>query len=253
MRKAIFITIRKDSSRLPNKAVREILGHTVMELVIKRAKLANGFDSVVVCTTTRSVDDEIAEIADANGALVYRGSLQDKLERWNGAACHYGIDVIVTFDGDDLFCEPCLLEMGGRQLTSRKLDFLESPSGLICGAFTYAFTAKALQKVCEIKASDDTEMMWTYFKDTGLFKCGQLEGVSEVYFNDRIRATLDYPEDMEFFTKIFEHFQCPENDVGLDRIANYLREHPEIAKINIGRQEEFLANQRSRTHLELKH
>ena len=68
LKKAIFITIRKDSSRLPNQAVRTILGHTVMELVIKRAKLAKEFDAVVVCTTTRQVDDEIADIAAANGA-----------------------------------------------------------------------------------------------------------------------------------------------------------------------------------------
>ena len=245
LKKAIFITIRKDSSRLPNKAVRKILGHTVMELVIKRAKLAKAFDAVVVCTTTRQVDDEIAEIANANGALVYRGSLKDKLERWYGAAREYEVEVIVTFDGDDLFCEPELLDMGAEQLITRQLDFLESPQGPICGAFTYAFTAKALKKVCEIKASDDTEMMWTYFKDTGLFKCGQLENVPKVYFNKQIRATLDYPEDMEFFTKVFEHFQCPGNDVGLDKIASYLVENPEVAKINIGRQQEFLENQKA--------
>ena len=223
-----------------------------MEHIIKRAKLAKGFDAVVVCTTTRSLDDEIAEIATANGALVYRGSLEDKLARWNGAAKEYGIDVIVTFDGDDLFCEPRLLEMGAKQLIERELDFLEAPTGLICGAFTYAFTAKSLQKVCDIKASEETEMMWTYFKDTGLFKIGVLENVPTCYFSNDIRCTLDYPEDFEFFTKIFEHFQCEDNNVDLADIVQYLEEHPEIPKINIGRQEEFLANQRAKTHLELK-
>lgn len=252
MKKGIFITIRKDSSRLPNKAVREILGHPVMELIIKRAKLAKNFDTVIVCTTTRPIDDEIEEIAKRNGALVYRGSLHDKLERWNGAAKAFGIDYIVTFDGDDLFCEPKLLDMGAEQIETRGLDFIEAPQGLICGAFTYAFTAKALDKVCEIKASEDTEMMWTYFKDSGLFNTGVLENVPAIYFSDEIRSTLDYPEDFEFYTNIFEHFQCEENDVDLADIVKYLREHPEIAKINIGRQQEFLANQQAKMHLILK-
>mgnify|MGYP000857002869 FL=1 len=252
MKKGIFITIRKDSSRLPNKAVREILGHPVMELIIKRAKLAKNFDTVIVCTTTRPIDDEIEEIAKRNGALVYRGSLHDKLERWNGAAKAFGIDYIVTFDGDDLFCEPKLLDMGAEQIETRGLDFIEAPQGLICGAFTYAFTAKALDKVCEIKASEDTEMMWTYFKDSGLFNTGVLENVPAIYFSDEIRSTLDYPEDFEFYTNIFEHFQCEENDVDLADIVKYLREHPEIAKINIGRQQEFLANQQAKMHLVLK-
>ena len=228
------------------------MGHPVMELIIKRAKLAKNFDTVIVCTTTRPIDDEIEEIAKRNGALVYRGSLHDKLERWNGAAKAFGIDYIVTFDGDDLFCEPKLLDMGAEQIETRGLDFIEAPQGLICGAFTYAFTAKALDKVCEIKASEDTEMMWTYFKDSGLFNTGVLENVPAIYFSDEIRSTLDYPEDFEFYTNIFEHFQCEENDVDLADIVKYLREHPEIAKINIGRQQEFLANQQAKMHLVLK-
>ena len=234
MRKAIFITIRKDSSRLPNKAVREILGQPV-----------------IVCTTTREVDDEIEEVAVRNGAKVFRGSLNDKLERWNGAAREYNVDYIVTFDGDDLFCDPELLDMGAEQIEKRGLDFIESPDGLICGAFTYAFTSKALNKVCEIKGSDDTEMMWTYFKDTGLFKCGKLEGLEPIFYND-YRMTLDYPEDYEFFKTIFEHFDCRENEIPLREIAKYLGENPEISKINYFRQKEFLDNQKKKTKLVLK-
>lgn len=252
MKKALFITVRKDSSRLPGKTMLKILGIPILGLVIKRAKLAKNFDEVIVCTTTRPVDDEVVTVAETYGAKVYRGSLNDKLARWCGAARDYNIDYIVTFDGDDLFCDPKLLDMGAEQIEQRDLDFIESPSGLICGAFTYAFTAKALEKVCEIKASEDTEMMWTYFKDTGLFKCGKLENVPKIYYNDEIRATLDYPEDLEFFTTIFEHFQCPNNDVGLDEIALYIESHPAVAAINIGRQQEFLENQKAKTHLKLK-
>ena len=252
MKKALFITVRKDSSRLPNKTIRRILGHTVLEMVIKRAQQAKNFDHVVVCTTTRFIDDEVAEIARKNGADVFRGDLEDKLVRWRDAARAFSIDYVVTFDGDDLFCEPLLLDMGAEQIMGRGLDFIEAPAGLICGAFTYAFTVKALEKVCEIKATNDTEMMWTYFKDTGLFKVGVLEDVDPVYFSDEIRMTLDYPEDFAFFTRIFEHFNCVENDVPLDKIVTYLNEHPEIPQINIHRQQEFLENQRKRTHLTLR-
>ena len=252
MKKAIFITIRKDSSRLPNKAVREIYGSKVMEMIIKRAKLAKNFDDIIVCTTERDVDDEIEEISLKFGAKVFRGSYMDKLERWNGAAKKYCVDSIATFDGDDLFCDPKLLDMGVEQLESRGLDFIEAPKGIICGAFTYAFTADALSKVCEVKDTDDTEMMWVYFKDTGLFKTGVLEEVDSVYFSDDIRCTLDYPEDYEFFLRVFEHFDCRNNDVGLDKIAEWLYDNPEVARINIGRQQEFLDNQKRKTHLELK-
>ncbi len=252
MRTAIFITIRMDSSRLPNKTMKVILGKPVIMHIVQRALLAKQFDEVIVCTTTREVDDVVAEQAVIAGAKVFRGSLEDKLERWNGAAKEYNIDYIVTFDGDDLFCDPHLLDKGAEQIADGRYDFIEAPPHLICGAFTYAFTSKALAKVCEIKATEDTEMMWTYFKDTGLFKTGYLEGVEDIYFSDEYRLTLDYPEDFEFFTKVFEHFHCVNNDIPLKDIVAYFREHPEIPRINIGRQQEFLENQRKKTKLILK-
>ncbi len=252
MKRGIFITIRKDSSRLTDKAVREIYGSKVMEMIIKRAKLTTKFEEIIVCTTTRQIDDEIERISLNMGVKVFRGSLEDKLERWNGAAQKYGIDYIVTFDGDDLFCEPKLLDMGADQIINRDIDFIEAPEGLICGAFTYAFTAKALKRVCEIKDSNETEMMWTYFKDTGVFKTGILENVDDIYFSNDIRCTLDYQEDYDFFLNIFNHFDCKNNDVGLDEIVRYINEHPEVAQINISRQRDFLDNQARKTHLELK-
>lgn len=252
MKTAIFITIRMDSSRLPEKTMRTILGKPVLEHIVQRAKLAKNFDEIIVCTTEREIDNQVADLALRQDVKVFRGSLEDKLERWNGAAKQYDIDYIVTFDGDDLFCEPVLLDMGANQIRAGKYDFIEAPQGLICGAFTYAFTTKALNRVCEIKDSTDTEMMWTYFKDTGLFRTGCLENVEEVYFSEEYRLTLDYPEDFAFFTKVFEHFQCVRNDVPLKEIVAYFQEHPEIPKINIGRQQEFLDNQKRKTKLVLK-
>lgn len=252
MKKAVFITVRKDSSRLPDKTMKKILGKPVLEHIINRAKQTKEFDGIVVCTTQRGIDDPIVWLAQECGVKVYRGSLEDKLERWNGAAKEYGIDYIVTFDGDDLFCDPYLMDKGCRQILERKYDFIELPKGLICGAFTYAFTSKALSEVCRIKGTQDTEMMWTYFKDTGLFRTGYLEQVENIYFSDKYRLTLDYPEDFEFFEKVFEHFNCINNDVPLKDIVVYLEEHPEIPEINIGRQQEFLDNQKKKTRLVLK-
>ncbi len=252
MKTAIFITVRVDSSRLPNKAMKKILGIPVIEHVINRAKLANNFDCIVVCTTERQIDDQVVEIAEKCDVHIYRGSLEDKLERWNSAAQKYGIDYIVTFDGDDLFCDPYLLDQGAVQIRESGLDFIELPPGMICGAFTYALSSKALAKACEVKATNDTEMMWSYFKDTGLFKTGYLAVTEDIYFDDRYRLTLDYPEDFVFFTRVFEHFNCINNDVPLKEIIAYFRENPEIPQINMGRQQEFLDNQRKKTKLILK-
>ena len=78
---------------------------------------------------TKKVDDPIAELAQKFNVKVYRGSLEDKLERWNGAAKEYSVDYIVTFDGDDLFCDPYLLDRGAEQITEGQFDFYRASAG----------------------------------------------------------------------------------------------------------------------------
>jgi spore coat polysaccharide biosynthesis protein SpsF len=252
MKCAVFITVRSDSSRLPHKAFLPILGKPTIEMVILRAKIVKNADTVVVCTTERAVDDAIVQIADKCGVEYYRGSLDDKLDRWRGAAEKFGIDRFVTMDGDDLFCDPELLETGIDQLRTNKADFIEAPDGLICGSFTYGIQVKALEKVCSIKGTSDTEMMWVYFKDTGLFKVATLNVNDPVFFNPDIRMTLDYKEDFAFFKAIFEHFGCVNNDTSLRDIVPYLKEHPEIVRLNAFRHQDWASNQQKKTKLILR-
>lgn len=252
MKKAVFITVRSDSSRLPGKAYKNMIGKPVIEMIMRRAKLVKNADMVVVCTTERTMDDKIVEIAEKVGVNYFRGSLEDKLDRWYGAVKEYNIDAFATFDGDDLLCAPELIDLGFEQLEKEGLDFLEAPEDLAVGAFTYCIKASALKKVCEIKNTDDTEMMWTYFKDTGLFKVGELKVEDKIYLNPDARLTLDYQEDFDFFENIFNHFKNTENDVSLQDVMVYLNENPEVIQINFEKQKEWKQNQINKTKLILK-
>jgi spore coat polysaccharide biosynthesis protein SpsF len=252
MKSAIFITVRSDSSRLPNKALLPILGKPTILMVMLRAKLVKNADAIIVCTTERAIDDQIVNLAQKCGVLHYRGSLDDKLERWLGAAKKFAIDGFVTMDGDDLLCDPELMEMGLDQLNASNVDFIEAPPGLICGAFTYGIKTPALEKVCSIKGTADTEMMWVYFKDTGLFEVSTLKVNDEVFFDSNIRMTLDYVEDLAFFNAIFNHFNCINNDVPIRRIIPYLKDHAEIIGINFFRHQDWAINQQLKTKLILK-
>lgn len=252
MNTAIFITVRSDSTRLPGKAFLKILGKPVIEHIIMRTKLVTEVDEIVLCTTARSVDDELVAIADRLGIKYFRGSLEDKLERWLGAAKEFKIDYFVTMDGDDLFCDPELMGIAARQMENEGCDFIKAPKGLICGAFTYCIRTKALERVCEMKGTSDTEMMWVYFEDTGMFKVSELNVKEDVFFSDKIRMTLDYQEDFDFFAKIMEDLKGNDNDRPLREIVAYLRKNPAVSEMNAFRQAEFLANQKRKTKLILK-
>lgn len=252
MRKAIFITARTDSSRLPSKALLKILDRPVIELIMTRAKYVRDVDEIVLCTTEREIDNELVQLAEKCGISYFCGNLEDKLDRWLGAAQKNNIDFFVTFDGDDLFCDPELIELAVSQMETGNYDFMKAPDGLVCGGFTYAIKVAALEKVCQIKNTADTEMMWVYFENTGLFSLGELDVSDASYFSDSIRLTLDYPEDFAFFTAVFQQLNCPKNDIPLKKILEFLKSNPDIPKINAFRQADFLANQKRKTKLVLK-
>ncbi len=221
-------------------------------MVALRAKLVKNADAIIVCTTERTIDDAIVEWCKECGVLYYRGDLDDKLMRWDGAARKFEIDGFVTMDGDDPFCDPELMALGIEQLKYSKQDFIEIPKDLVCGGFTYAIRTEALGKVCNIKDTNDTEMMWVYFKDTGMFSVGTLRIDDEIFFSPTIRLTLDYKEDYDFFKSVFDHFKCNNNDVPLRTIMAYLKDHPEVVELNAFRQRDWAANQKRKTALVLK-
>lgn len=252
MKKAIFITVRSASTRLPAKCFLEIEGIAVIEHLINRIKKSKEAEGIVLCTTALPEDDRLCDIAKKNGIQFYRGPVKDKMMRWLGAVKKFGVEFFVTADGDDIFCEPELIDLAFEQYGKTQADFIEG-KGVICGAFTYGIKGAALRKACEIKNTEDTEMMWVYFNQTGLFQCEELKGVPSEFKRPQIRMTLDYEDDFKFFKTIISNFYAQGKlDFNLKDIVRYLDAHPEIVGINQYLQEKFLQNQKNKTKLLLK-
>lgn len=247
--KSIFITVRSGSTRLPNKAILKINGKTTIEHLIDRVKNSKLSDSIVLCTTTLPEDNILCDIAKSNNIKYYRGSVKDKLERWKGACEKYNIDFFVTADGDDLFCEPKLIDLAISQYKNTNADFIKTDE-VVCGAFTFGIKYTALKKVCEIKDTDDTEMMWVYFTDTGLFNVENLQNIPKNYKRKDIRMTLDYKDDFNFFKNVIEYFD--KKVFGLDDILSYIDSNPEVSKLNFYLEQNWSENQNKNIKLILK-
>jgi spore coat polysaccharide biosynthesis protein SpsF len=246
---AIFITVRSGSTRLPNKATLKINGVPTIEHLIKRVKNSKLADVIVLCTTTLPEDDILCQIAEDNNIKYYRGSVKDKLERWKGACEKFNIDFFITADGDDLFCEPTLIDLALNQYITSKPDFIQT-NEVVCGAFTFGIKYSALKKVCEIKGTDDTELMWVYFTDTGLFNVENLKNIPQLYKRKDIRMTLDYEDDFEFFKNVINYFNGEK--FGLDDILSYIDTNPEVSKINFYLEQNWSENQSNNIKLVLK-
>ncbi len=248
MKRAVYVSARTASTRLPSKSHLELYdGISLISHVLKRAKLADA-DLVVLCTTREPEDDSLVDVANDCGVEVYRGSTQDKLARWLGACDKFDVRAFVTMDGDDPFCDPTLASQAFKQL--QECDFVESTQ-IVTGGFTYAINTEALRKVCEVKDSENTEMMWTYFKDTGMFIVDELMVLEKELLRGDIRLTLDYIEDLELFRQVFRILNARE-DVDLLEVVRLLASREDLRMANFFRQGEFLENQAVKTELKLR-
>ena len=205
--------------------------------MIRRAKHF-GF-TPLVATTLLKEDDAIEKIADGEGCWLYRGEADDKLLRWLKACDYYGVDKFVTLDGDDLFFDPDYAYRGLSCLEAGEdfepFDIIYPPFNAYIGSFSFALTRDIVERACEIKDSDKTEMMWHFIKKVPDVKSIHLcveYGLSQRPF----RLTLDYPEDYCLLNTVRRILG---NLTKRDRIEDLFYANPNLRDVNWFRQKEM--------------
>ena len=239
-----FIMCRMKSTRMPGKALFEIIGKPVIQHIIDRAKLIPSADIIVLCTSIDKSDDILESIAKENGIEVFRGSSEDILERLLGAANHFGVDYFINYTADNIFCDPGLMDLGIKQMIDNNLDFINLSDDLIVGGAAYCISTKALKKVCQLKNNTNTESYPQYFTTNKELKVADLKITNPIFYNIKVRATIDYPEDMDFARRVFEEFNTDSNNVPLRKILELVEQKPEIARINSFRKNDWADRQK---------
>ena len=244
---SILITVRTSSTRLPRKAILDINGKPTIQYLIENIKKSRLADKIILCTSEEPDDDILCQIATDCGIDYYRGSLKDKLVRWMETCKEYNIDFFVNVDGDDLFFDYNLADLVIKQYNEQPCDFIDG-NGLYNDV--YGVSLEALKKVCDIKDTDDTEYIRLYFTETNLFDVKKINNIPEKYIKRKVRMTLDYKEDFEFFKTVIEGV-LP-NELTLDNINNFLYNNPSIANINYFLDEEWKSNQEKIKNFKVK-
>lgn len=85
-------------------------------------------------------------------------------------------------------------------------------------------------------------MMWEFFKRTPGIKYDNLKNIEDIYKRNNLRLTIDYPEDLEFFRKLFSSMK-QNHSLSLKEAIIYLDKNPKLPEINFYRQEQFALNQ----------
>ncbi|MFC1952772.1 cytidylyltransferase domain-containing protein [Chloroflexota bacterium] len=238
MKSAVFVSARTKSTRLPRKVLLDIKGKATIEHLIERAKQPELTDMVIMCTSVHPGDDPLYKIAKKNDIECFRGSPEDKLDRYLNAVYKYELDYAVIMDGDNVFMEPEIVDRIIKRYQETGADYVACKD-LPVGAAPHGLSREALERVCEIKSESDTEVWGGYFVDTGLFKVEYLEFEEELR-HPEMRLTLDYHEDFDLLQEIFNILYTPGEVFSLRDVISLLVKNPELMKINSHKHQEYL-------------
>ena len=230
-----FITVRTSSTRLPKKCLLPFGESTVLNHIIRRA-VSYDIDPIV-CTSTSKEDDIIEEIANKEGVKCYRGSLDNKLQRWLDCAIHYDVDMFHTIDADDPFFDGDEMKSSMRMLQEEKLDMVEPTETSSAGSASvgYSLTTDIVKKTCNgLDKDTDTEMMWYYMEKVPDLKTKILPVTRENI--TKMRLTLDYEEDYWLLESVRRILG---NLASRDEVEKLFLSNQDMYKINWFRNEEW--------------
>ena len=207
MKVVAIVQARLGSTRLPGKVLRDLAGKPMLARVLDRVRRAKSLAGAIVATSDLPGDDPLAEWLTAGCHAFFRGSEQDVLARFAGAAAQTGADAIVRITADCPLIDPGVIDevvaafragQPGIAYASNVLPRRTFPRGLD----TEVFTREALE-LCEREATDASSR-----EHVTPFICRHperfcLHGVEADADYSEHRWTVDTPEDFELIEKIY--------------------------------------------------
>ena len=229
------IQARMSSTRLPGKVLKDVLGQPMVIRQLERISRSKLIDQIVVATSTESSDDPLAKAVTDAGYLVFRGSLDDVLSRFQVLRKDFNPTRIVRLTADCPLTDPAVIDGIIEQHVQTQVDYTSNvisrtfPRGLDAEVFTVA----ALDRLSALDLSEDEHEHVTlgFYKRPGEFTLTNYAGSAN---NSHLRWTVDNPEDYDFALWVYSELYPAKPDFDSADILGLLERHPERILIEDG-------------------
>jgi glutamate-1-semialdehyde aminotransferase/spore coat polysaccharide biosynthesis protein SpsF (cytidylyltransferase family) len=222
-----IIQARMGSSRFPGKSLADLCGRPMLWRVFERARRAEGVDNVVIATTDRPADNELAQFCSANNIPCFRGSEEDVLDRFYRTAQKFQADTVVRITADCPLIDPKMIGKVLARYLQGNWDYVSNalrytyPDGLDVEAFSFAALQQAWR---EAKRPSDREHVTPYLR-VGNFRVCNVENERPFAPGIPRRWTVDYPSDLDFVRLVYE---CVGEEGDFEAVLNLLERDPEL-------------------------
>lgn len=198
---AVFLQVRLDSSRLPEKALLTLADRSVIEHAMAALKQVPA--DVHVLLTTEDSRDALQSRAEKNGFGLFAGPKDDVLRRFDLAAREVGADTVVRATGDNPLVSSA---MARRALSLRSetgavyAGYLGLPYGTGVEVVEVAALHEAAEKAEEVY---EREHVTPYlYRRPEMYRLALPEAPPEFHYPEA-RVTLDTPEDYRFLETVY--------------------------------------------------
>jgi len=205
---AVIIAVRVSSTRLPNKALKPIMGKSMLEHIVSRVKSATTVDDVIIAIPVNESENIVENMCIAKGWHYFRGNYDDVLDRVYQASKYYGADMVVRITADCPLMDSWLIdEVVGKFLSLYPdIDYVSNllprtyPRGLDIEVVNFSTLEKEWQESTQWREHVTLNIR----KNAGKYKIANVSNKLDFSF---MRWTVDTPEDLEFIRKIYGHFK----------------------------------------------
>ena len=235
MKTVIVTQARMGSSRLPGKVALKIQGVSLLGWHLERLKHCAAADEVVVATTVSPADEAILKIAAEHGVRWFRGSEDDVLSRYHGAARETHADLVVRVTSDCPLWDPVegenvidLVKRNPQADLANNCEPRTFPRGLDTEAF-WMDVLERMQRAAPPAPCPQREHVseMAYGAQSGLFVKLNHAALAD---NSDLRWCVDTREDFSVIEKLIAGTGNPLAAYPL--MLAYARAHPEIGAIN---------------------
>lgn len=231
-----IVQARTQSKRLPRKVLKPLGKSSVIGFLLSRLRNAKTVSMIVVATSTKAADNELAQHVQELGFPVYRGDEEDVLCRFRNAAEFYEADAVVRVTGDCPLIDPEIVDKVVTSFINCNCDYVSNvspptfPDGLDVEVFSYSALEQAEKNA---KTKSEREHVTVFIRDSGKFV---LTNITNNTDNSDIRVTLDDSTDYETISGIVEYFS-DEICFGHAEVVEYFRRFPVKESRAYGRNE----------------
>ena len=225
------IQARTSSKRLPGKVLAEIGGRPMIAFQLERLSRCFEINELVIATTNKESDNNLAQLCKDLGVKVVRGDEEDVLSRFVLATSKSKANIIVRITADCPLIDPDLISEIIQSFKSKKIDYLSniSPPTYPDGLDVEVFTKETLLMAdFHCKDKREREHVTPWIRNSGKCKISNFSNNEDLSFS---RWTVDEPEDLELVRNIVSNFNFNSNFSWKD-VVKLEKSKPELFNIN---------------------